>query len=320
MRRSPHEPTGPDPARLFKKRIVPARGASGNEFGLVAVAPRLPGSSSTRGDARDRAVPRYRRPRRGRCLYRWPSPSLWLVTLLRRPSVAGPPASGSACSSWSPSPPTRATAARRSTAVSTLEIAAVFTVFFLFLVAIRVGRPSHPAHRRRKVPRLRPAEVRSCEPTASHPEDMWFAGEPVAYYYGGHLVAAILTKITVGLRVTTPTTSRWRATQRLVTAVYGLAGPRRRRPWNLPAVPQALSGAFFVGVASNLSTPVKFLVWQRLLRWPLQTETHGRAGSPIEGFSPTAVPQPLAAGTPTGSSRTTSPTAAASGITPPSLI
>ena len=91
------------------------------------------------------------------------------------------------------------------------------------------------------------------------PEDMWFAGEPVAYYYGGHLVAAILTRITgtAGRFAYNLALSGFYAM--LVTAVYGVAT-------NVAAdrsIPRRLAGVlsvFAVGIASNLTTPGRVLL------------------------------------------------------------
>ena len=91
------------------------------------------------------------------------------------------------------------------------------------------------------------------------PEDMWFAGEPVAYYYGGHLVAAILARITgtAGRFAYNLALSGFFAM--LVTAVYGVAG-------NVAAdrqIPRRFAGglsAFAVGIASNLTTSGRFLL------------------------------------------------------------
>jgi len=91
------------------------------------------------------------------------------------------------------------------------------------------------------------------------PEDMWFAGEPVAYYYGGHLVAAILARITgtAGRFAYNLALSGFYAM--LVTAVYGVAS-------NVAAdrqIPRRLAGGlsvFAVAFASNLSTPGRFLL------------------------------------------------------------
>jgi len=109
---------------------------------------------------------------------------------------------------------------------------------------------------------------------------MWFAGEPVAYYYGGHLVAAIPTKInrTAGHYAYNLALAGLRSARHRGLRAGGL---RRRRPWNLRRAAGAF-GAFFVGIASNLSTPVKFLVWllpDGPANWLAET-----SGLPVEGF------------------------------------
>jgi YYY domain-containing protein len=92
------------------------------------------------------------------------------------------------------------------------------------------------------------------------PEDMWFAGEPVRYYYGGHLLVGILARLT-------GTAPRFAYNLGLagfyaafVTAAYGLAGnvtsaaggPRRLG---------AAFGAFFVALAGNLYVTVRVVAW-----------------------------------------------------------
>jgi YYY domain-containing protein len=92
------------------------------------------------------------------------------------------------------------------------------------------------------------------------PEDVWFAGEPVRYYYGGHMLTALVGTLTgtaprfaynLGL-------AGFYAT--LVTAAYGLAGSIAR-PYGISRRVAAALGAFFVGIASNLETPAKLLGW-----------------------------------------------------------
>ncbi|WP_136689685.1 DUF2298 domain-containing protein [Halorhabdus amylolytica] len=91
------------------------------------------------------------------------------------------------------------------------------------------------------------------------PEDMWFAGEPVAYYYGGHLIAAILSRLTgtAGRFAYNLALSGFYAM--LVTAAYGIASNvAADRP-----IPRRLAGGlsvFAVGIASNLSTPGRLLL------------------------------------------------------------
>src|SRR6056297_2025723 len=75
------------------------------------------------------------------------------------------------------------------------EAMAVFTVAFLFLVAVRAVDPAITPRAGEKFLDfgLLKSLVRA---PALPPEDMWWAGEPVAYYYGGHLMTAVLTTIT----------------------------------------------------------------------------------------------------------------------------
>lgn len=150
--------------------------------------------------------------------------------------------------------------ARGGVTVSTrgvIEVAAVFTVAYLVMVAAQASNAgiSPIASERFLDYGLFRTVLR-----ADHlpPEDLWFAGTPVRYYYGGHFVAALFARLT-----TTP--GRYAYALALagfyameLTAVYGLAGviadavevPRRRA---------ALGGAFLFGVASNLLTPVRVL-------------------------------------------------------------
>jgi YYY domain-containing protein len=139
------------------------------------------------------------------------------------------------------------------------ETAAVFTAAFCFLVAIRAVDPAvHPAGGEKFLDfGLLKSLHRS---SALPPQDMWFAGEPVKYYYGGHLLADLLTRLTG----TDPRFSYNLALAgfyaMLVTAAYGLAGTIAADRGS----PRRLGGAFgvfFVGLASNLTTPVRFLVW-----------------------------------------------------------
>jgi len=139
------------------------------------------------------------------------------------------------------------------------EAAAVFTVAFLFMVAIRaVDAGVHPLMGEKFLDfGLLQSLLRA---DALPPEDMWFAGRPVKYYYGGHLVAALLTKVT-------GTEARFAYNLALagfygmlVTAAYGLAGSIAASR-NLSRVRAGAFGAFFAGFASNVSTPVRFALW-----------------------------------------------------------
>jgi len=92
------------------------------------------------------------------------------------------------------------------------------------------------------------------------PESMWFAGEPVNYHYGGHLLTSLLSALTgtrpafaynLGL-------AGFYAT--LVTAAYGLAGSIAAG-YRVHERFAATVGAFFVGLAGNLDTVTRLLAW-----------------------------------------------------------
>lgn len=139
------------------------------------------------------------------------------------------------------------------------DAAVVFTLAYLLLIAIRFARPgAFPGGGEKFLDfGLLASVVRS---TALPPEDMWFAGESVQYYYGGHMLAAVFA-------ILTDTAPRYAYNTALagyyaayVTAAWGLAGviaAELDRPYRLGGA----LGAFFVGLAGNLSTPLRLLVW-----------------------------------------------------------
>lgn len=139
------------------------------------------------------------------------------------------------------------------------EAVAVFTVAFLFLVAIRaVDASVHPLMGEKF---LDYGLLRSVVRTESlPPEDMWFAGQPVQYYYGGHLLAALLTRLTGTAPQYAYNLALAGFYAMLVTAAYGLAGAIAAVR-GVSRVRAGAFGAFFVGFASNLSTTGRFLVW-----------------------------------------------------------
>ncbi|WP_277554308.1 DUF2298 domain-containing protein [Halobaculum limi] len=133
-----------------------------------------------------------------------------------------------------------------------VETAAVFAVAFLFVVLIRAFDPAVDPSAGEKF--LDFGLLKSLlRATALPPEDMWFAGEAVRYYYGGHLLAALFAMVTA-----TPARFAYNLALAgffgmLVVAVYDLAGSvaasrgRSRRT-------AGLLGAFLVGLAGNLWT------------------------------------------------------------------
>jgi YYY domain-containing protein len=139
------------------------------------------------------------------------------------------------------------------------ETGVVFLLAFALLVAVRAVDPAvHPIGGEKfldfgllqsllRAPRL-------------PPEDMWFAGEPVKYYYGGHLISALLARLTF-----TPARIAYNLAlagfyATLVVAAYGVAGAVAADH----GAPRRLAGglaAFLVGLASNLYTVLQVLAW-----------------------------------------------------------
>jgi YYY domain-containing protein len=138
------------------------------------------------------------------------------------------------------------------------EAAVVFLVAFGLLVAVRAVDPAvHPVGGEKF---LDFGLLKSLErATVLPPEDVWFAGDPVAYYYGGHLLTTLLADLTA-----TPPRFAYNLSlagfyATLVAAAYGLAGAvaaDRADAWR----PAGLAAAFFVGVASNLVTAARLVV------------------------------------------------------------
>ena len=157
------------------------------------------------------------------------------------------------------------------------EAAAVFAVAFLFLVAVRAVSPAIaplPLSAGEKF--LDFGLVRTTlRAGALPPEDMWFAGESVQYYYGGHMLTALLS-------IFTGTAPRFAYNlalagfyATLITAAYGLAGAVAADHGGPRRIAAGL-GAFFVGVAGNLHTAGQVLAW--LLPNSLVTAVPGVGG------------------------------------------
>ncbi|MWG33317.1 DUF2298 domain-containing protein [Halomarina oriensis] len=139
-----------------------------------------------------------------------------------------------------------------------VETALVFALAFLFLVAVRAVDPAVHATMGEKFLdfSMLKALLRA---DRLPPLDPWFAGERVQYYYGGHLVAAIVTKLTFTAPRYAYNLALAGFYAMLVTAAYGLAGALGDRLGGSRTTAAAF-GAFFVGVASNLEVPVKILL------------------------------------------------------------
>ena len=160
-----------------------------------------------------------------------------------------------------------------------LEAAAVFTVAFLFLVGVRAVDPAVVPGGGEKF--LDFGLLKSLVRADALPaEDVWFAGRPISYYYGGHLLAAALARLTgtAGRFAYNLALAGFYAT--LVTAVYGLAGQVTASQGGSRRLGAAL-GAFFVGLAANLLAAGRLLVW--LVPGGRQAAT--ALGAPVEGLA-----------------------------------
>jgi YYY domain-containing protein len=139
-----------------------------------------------------------------------------------------------------------------------IETAVVFTIAFSFLVAVRAVDPAvHPAGGEKF---LDYGLLRSLlRASALPPEDFWFAGKPVEYYYGGHMLSTILAELTFTKARYAYNLALAGFYAMLVSAVYGLAGSLGERIGTARLTAGAF-GAFFVGFASNLQTPLRGLL------------------------------------------------------------
>ncbi|WP_256687860.1 DUF2298 domain-containing protein [Halococcus qingdaonensis] len=162
----------------------------------------------------------------------------------------------------------------------------VFALAFAFMLTVRALDPAvHPGGGEKF---LDFGLLKSLLRTSQlPPEDVWFAGEPVKYYYGGHLLTALLAKLTV-------TEARYAYNLvlagffgMLVTGTYGLAGAvadSRGRSARTAGV----VAAFFVGFASNLEPAGRAVLWllpdglARTIADALGVTIEGLAASPAE--------------------------------------
>ncbi len=132
------------------------------------------------------------------------------------------------------------------------ETAVVFLAAFGFLVAVRAADPAIFPYAGEKF--LDFGLVQSLlRADTLPPEDMWFAGEAVRYYYGGHLLTAILTVLSA-----TPPAFAYNLAlagffAMYVTAAFDLAGAIAATR-GYARRPAAWAGAFFVALGSNLQT------------------------------------------------------------------
>ena len=142
------------------------------------------------------------------------------------------------------------------------EASVVFVLGFLLIIAIRAVQPAAaplPIAIGEKFLDYGLLRTITRSPTLP-PEDMWFAGEPIRYYYGGHLTTVLLATLTgtatrfaynLGLATFYAT---------LATAAYGLAASIARSHDGPRRLAGGL-GAFFVAIAGNLETPAQVFLW-----------------------------------------------------------
>ena len=164
---------------------------------------------------------------------------------------------------------------------ATAEATAVFAAAFLFMVAIRAVDPAvHPGGGEKF---LDYGLLRSLGRATVLPlEDMWFAGEPVQYYFGGHLVSSMLARLTGTHARFAYNLALAGFYGALLTAVYGLAGAISAHA-GASRHRGALLGVFFVGLASNLSTAGRLVAW--LLPDSVAGVLAGLAGVQMEGLA-----------------------------------
>lgn len=139
-----------------------------------------------------------------------------------------------------------------------VETGAVFLVAFGFLVAVRAVDPAIVPRGGEKF--LDFGLLQSLARTETlPPEDMWFAGEAVSYYYGGHLLSDLLARLTGTPRRFAYNLALATFFATYVTAAFDLAGTvaaargysRRLAAWG---------AAFAVGLAGNVQTGGRLLL------------------------------------------------------------
>ncbi|MCG1002529.1 MULTISPECIES: DUF2298 domain-containing protein [Halobacterium] len=143
------------------------------------------------------------------------------------------------------------------------EVVAVFTVAFLFLIAIRAAADGvHPYGGEKFLDfGLLQSLLRA---DRLPPQDFWFAGERVVYYYGGHLIASMLALLsgTSGRFAYDPALAGFYAMA--VTAAYGLASTiTAARFEDSEAVPGStalgVAAVVFVALLVTLGVPWYYL-------------------------------------------------------------
>ncbi len=139
-----------------------------------------------------------------------------------------------------------------------VEIGVVFTLAYLFLVFVRSTDPALLATGGEKFLDFGLLKTLLRAETVP-PLDFWYAGEPVLYYFGGHLLVSQGIRLlgsAPGVAYNLALSSVFAA---YVAAAYGLAGNIATRDGSFERR-AALLGAFFVGWASNLFTPIRLVL------------------------------------------------------------
>jgi YYY domain-containing protein len=137
--------------------------------------------------------------------------------------------------------------------------AAVFAVAFLFIVGTRSVDPAVNPVGGEKFLNFGLLKTLARSSTLP-PEDMWFANEPVQYYYGGYALTVLLADLTL-----TPLRYAFNLAvagfyAAFVTAAYGLAAAVAD-DHGVSGRAAGLLGAFFVAFASNLYVAGRLLAW-----------------------------------------------------------
>ncbi|WP_411968030.1 DUF2298 domain-containing protein [Haloferax sp. YSSS75] len=136
------------------------------------------------------------------------------------------------------------------------EAVAVFALAFLFAVGLRALDPAVHAGGGEKFLDFGLLKALS-RAAVLPPEDMWFAGEPVRYYYGGHLVSILLAWLSGTEAEFAYNLALAGFFGMLVTAAFELGRGISRATGSSGRLGGVLA-AFFVGFASNLVTAGRF--------------------------------------------------------------
>lgn len=106
------------------------------------------------------------------------------------------------------------------------------------------------------------------------PEDFWFAGRPVRYYYGGSVIVATITRLSGVAPARAFNLAQATVFGALAVGTYGLARAVANGPGRTdPRVAGGLA-AFFVVAAGNLATPLRLLAARTLPREMVLTWGH----------------------------------------------